>query len=236
MVDIDKLGGNEGEQAASVVVMLQPCHSLGLALARALAQEGAHLLIVDRNPDQGEIMARRLALEGINVAFRLLDTSGTGMGGVASDLRKVYGQIEGVVAFHEPVARSRKLDWLSLPQHVLEHLFASSVGWRLKFYRALKNGFSVAGGYVVNVYMGESDEQWVRGMDGAAAAMVQTLVGPDFSAHNVPISSVEVANAGYLDADRAAANSAIDADLRAVLAAMGRCEPESSQLITTGAD
>jgi len=176
-----------------VAIVLRPFHELGLTLCRLLALEGTRIIVLDRDPSLGEAFCQRLALEGASASYRFVDPDlRHGEERLRDDLADVYGRIRTLISFFEPVARSRRLDWLELAPEVGLKLVQQAFDWRLRLMQALTTLFDDdEGGIVLNVLMGSRDARWTERTDGAVADLVGRLMGPAWSERGIDVLQIE---------------------------------------------
>jgi hypothetical protein len=183
-----------------VAVVIRPFHELGLTLCRLLALEGTRIVVLDRDPAVGEAFCQRLGLEGFSASYRYVDPDlKHGEDRLREDLADVYGRIRALITFFEPVTADGRINWLKLSPSVSVKLVQQAFDWRLRMLKAMTPLFAPdAGGLVLNVLMGQRDEQLTDRPDAMVAGMLNQLLAPEWSALGVQVRQVATSVGNFI--------------------------------------
>jgi NAD(P)-dependent dehydrogenase (short-subunit alcohol dehydrogenase family) len=128
------------------------CGLIGRAVAEALAQAGARVVIADTDAKGGKALAGRLTAKGHKVSFTHLDI--TDIGGLQSAIKKIAGDIKGIDVWINSAYPHTK-DWGSLSVPIDSAAWRANVDMQLNSY-ALSSQWAaehmkLKGGSIINL-------------------------------------------------------------------------------------
>ena len=205
-------------KSPQVAVVISPFHEIGLTLCRLLALEGMRMVVVDRDPLVGEAFCRRMGLEGFSATYRFADPDLPDCeAALREDLLDVYGGIQCIISFYEPINGGRQLNWLELPPTLAWQLMERSFSWRLRLLKAMAPLFPAeAGGIILNVMLGSDDDSDSR-LDTSVASMLDQLLAPEWVRRNVVVRQIATNVSGFTPGSRDDELSRLNEDVRQII-------------------
>ena len=202
-----------------VAVVISPFHEIGLTLCRLLALEGMRMVVVDRDPLVGEAFCRRMGLEGFSTTYRFADPDLPGCEtALREDLLDVYGRIQCIISFFEPIQDGRAVNWLELPPTLAWQLIERSFSWRLRLLKALAPLFPVeAGGVILNVMMGMDSDGADSRVDNSVGSMLDQLLAPEWLRRNVVVKQIATNVSGFTPGSRDDELKRLNEDVRHII-------------------
>lgn len=143
-------------QSPRIVVVTGAYRGLGLATARALAQQGDRVVLTARNMDKAQRGAAALAKDGLEVFPEPLDISSTGSVEDFFDrLHAGFGRLDVLVNNAAAIVERGITDTLSVPEvKMLEGFNINTVGAVRMMRRAIPMMQAQGRGWIVNVSSG----------------------------------------------------------------------------------
>ena len=202
-----------------VAVVISPFHEIGLTLCRLLALEGMRMVVVDRDPTVGGAFCRRLGLEGFSASYRYADPDLPGCeAALREDLLDVYGRVQCIISFYEPVHGGRELNWLELSPTLAWQLIERSFSWRLRLLKAMAPLFPVEeGGVILNVMMGMDSDGADSRVDNSVGSMLDQLLAPEWLRRNVVVKQIATNVSGFTPGARDDQLKRLNEDVRHII-------------------